>query len=97
MAKRFSPEEQTQLRNTFKNYDRDASGAIDKSEFQQALKDMGHDDMTEEKLQAMFNVVDLNHDGVIDWSEFLKMMEHLKIQGTKRKSQSINLKGLSAA
>lgn len=58
---------------------------------------MGHDDTSEEKLQAMFNVADLNHDGVIDWSEFLKMMEHLKIQGTKRKSQSINLKGLSAA
>ena len=49
IAKHFTPEEQSMIRNTFKNYDNDSNGTIDLSEFKQVLKDMGQGEVTEEK------------------------------------------------
>ena len=45
--KHFSPEDCAEMANSFKNYDRDNSGTIDAHEFQQALKDMGHAEISE--------------------------------------------------
>ena len=42
--KHFSPEECTELVNSFKNYDQDNSGVIEVDEFRSVLKDIGHGD-----------------------------------------------------
>ena len=45
--KKFKPEQQTELINSFKNYDKDSNGHMDKAEFKAALKDMGYRDCTD--------------------------------------------------
>ena len=85
------------MRNNFKNYDKDANGTIEKGEFGQVLKDMGYDEVSEEKLAEMFSNVDLNKDGVVDWEEFLNIMDKEKVKRKTRKSMTVELPGLSAA
>ncbi len=70
----FSPEECTSLVRTFKSYDRNKSGDIDAKEFRQVCKDLGHGDITDDKIEELFKRVDKNSDGVINWEEFLTMM-----------------------
>ena len=53
----------------FKKYDQDDSGAIDKGELGQMLKDLGNE-LDEEKLQEALNDLDINKDGVVDLDEF---------------------------
>ena len=48
--KYFSTEECTELVNSFRNYDKDSNGIIDETEFKQVLKDMGHDEISDEKV-----------------------------------------------
>ena len=79
--KYFTPEQITELMNAFKNYDTDKSGNIDGKEFKNALKSMGHDDVTDEQTQELLKRVDKNTDGVIDWLEFLDMMQFVKKNG----------------
>lgn len=71
----FSPEECTALERTFKTYDKDKSGSIDAKEFKQVCKDLGHGDVTDETLKALFEKADKNTDSVIDWEEYLTMMQ----------------------
>ena len=72
--------------NSFKNYDKDSSETINKEEFKQVLKDMGHSDVTDSYLSEVFSKIDLNKDGVISWEEFLNMMQYIILSGQKRKS-----------
>ena len=76
--KHFKPDEVTELTNAFKNYDVDKNGTIDAKEFKAALKAMGHDDVTDEKANELLAKVDKNTDGVIEWLEFLDMMQLIK-------------------
>ena len=46
--KHFSPEACTELVKTFKNYDKNGDCKMDKNEFKGALKDMGHDEVSDE-------------------------------------------------
>ena len=80
--KHFNPEQITELMNAFKNYDADKSGTIDGKEFKNALKAMGHDEVTDEQANEMLKKVDKNTDNVIDWYEFLDMMQLVKKSGT---------------
>ena len=95
--KHFSPEDCAGMANSFKNYDRDNSGTIDAHEFQQALKDMGHAEISEQRLASTFKEVDKDRNGVIDWIEFIQMMKHFKVAGQRRTSEQVNLKGLGTA
>lgn len=47
-TKHFNPESVTQLVATFKGYDKNKDGKMDKTEFKQALKDMGESNVTDE-------------------------------------------------
>ena len=80
--KHFNPEQITELLNAFKAYDADKSGTIDGKEFKNALKAMGHDDVTDEQANEMLKKVDKNSDNVIEWLEFLDMMQLVKKSGT---------------
>lgn len=42
------------------------------------LKDMGHGDQTQDKIDAIFAKYDRNKDGVIDFLEFLDMISSIK-------------------
>ena len=53
----------------FRLADKDKSGYIQKSEFDQMTKNM-----SEEKREAVFKKCDLNGDGKLSYSEFSKMM-----------------------
>lgn len=65
--------------NAFKKFDLDGSGAIDRSELGKVL---GDDDVVEamqlhgagDRLQDIFDMVDSNGDGMIDFDEFFAMM-----------------------
>merc|ERR1712048_1011067 len=66
----------------FKTFDVDGSGTIDKEEL---MKLLGIDtvtnvmqvEYTEKEVDQIMNEVDLNHDGKIDFDEFLAMMRKL--------------------
>lgn len=79
--KHFNPEQVTELLNAFKSYDADGSGTIDGKEFKNALKAMGHDEVTDDQANEMLKKVDKNTDGVIEWLEFLDMMQMVKKSG----------------
>ena len=70
LTKMLSPEECTGLITSFKNYDKDNNGVIDKNKFRQVLKDMGHD-VSLDRLEEAFTKTDLNQDGLIEWEEFI--------------------------
>ena len=53
----------------FKKFDKDGSGAIDKDELGQLMKDLGNE-LNEEQLTEALKDLDLNGDGVIDLKEF---------------------------
>ena len=94
--KHFTPEECTEMSNSFKFYDKDNSGSIEGAEFKQALKDMGHDDVSEDKLASTFKEVDKDSSGAIEWIEFIQMMKAIKVAEYRRKSSMVNVKGLGS-
>lgn len=67
--------------NAFKSYDADKSGTIDGKEFKNALKAMGHTEVTDDQANEMLKKVDKNSDNVIEWIEFLDMMQLVKKNG----------------
>ena len=55
---------------------------------------MGHDNISDAKLAESFKLVDKNNNGVIEWIEFIQMMQSIKTSGEKRKSMTtINGRG----
>lgn len=50
---------------------------MDAKEFKQVCIDLGHRDITDDKVQQMLNEADLNNDGVISFNEFLVMFSKL--------------------
>merc|ERR1712060_602797 len=79
--KHFNTEQVTEMINAFKGYDTNGNGNIDAREFKAALHGMGHGDITDEQVQEMLQRVDKNQDGVIEWLEFLDMMQFVKSSG----------------
>ena len=57
-----------QLRAAFRALDIDNSGTLEISEIRQAFADMN---MTEAQMDEIFSEIDLNHDGEINYTEFL--------------------------
>ena len=96
--KHFSPEETTQLVSTFKGYDKNSDGKMDVNEFQAALKDMGHDEVSEAQSQALLQRFDADKSGFIEWVEFLDIMQQVKVKGKKSGSDFLaqEIKGVGA-
>ena len=82
-TKHFNPESVTQLVNTFKGYDKNGDGKMDKTEFKQALKDMGEANVTDEQVNLLLSRFDVDNSGFIEWIEFLDMMQTIKIRGKR--------------
>jgi calcium-binding protein CML len=79
--KYFNTEQITEMVTAFKAYDQNSDGTIDAREFKTALQGMGHGDISDEQVQKMLTSVDKNADGVIEWIEFLDMMQMVKSSG----------------
>jgi hypothetical protein len=72
--KLMTPEEQTAVIRSFKNFDKSKDGVIEQGEFKNLLKDMGRTDVTDDQVQALFTKFDQNGDGMIDFHEYLEMV-----------------------
>jgi len=81
--KTFSPEQSTEMIKSFKIYDVNKDGHMDKKEFKAALVDMGHRDITDDKITELMKNVDQDGSGVIEWAEFLDMMMIITKSGKK--------------
>jgi len=65
----FNEKIETDVMPSFKKFDADDSGAIDKQELQQLCEVLGHP-LTSEQVDEALKDLDLNGDGVIDFTEF---------------------------
>jgi Ca2+-binding EF-hand superfamily protein len=52
--------------------DTDGSLEISLSEFKKALKDFKMDNLQDQEVNMLFNIIDLDHDGSINYKEFLR-------------------------
>ena len=77
----FNTETVTEMVNAFKSYDTNHNGTIDCAEFKAALHGMGHREITDTQVTEMLAKVDKNADGVIEWVEFLDLMQIVKKSG----------------
>lgn len=64
-------EEKTKLYKVFKSLDKDGDGQIDKQELIMAYSKLSKGFNVEEEVNCIFDKIDVNHTGSIDFSEFL--------------------------
>ncbi|CAO3658301.1 unnamed protein product [Umbelopsis ramanniana] len=68
-----SIEDEEQLRDCFRAFDKNGDGRISFDELAMAMKELG-EDMTHEELEAMMKDGDSDKDGMIDFEEFKRLM-----------------------
>ena len=73
----LSQEEQEKCRVSFLRFDKDRNGTIDAFELRQALECFGQRP-SDEDLFAMIAEVDTNANGVVDYAEFVRVLENHK-------------------
>ncbi|OMJ74556.1 hypothetical protein SteCoe_26487 [Stentor coeruleus] len=71
----FPPEEIENFKKLFDIFDKDSSGAIDVSDMEQVMEQLGKDPA---RARSLLDEIDPNHDGKIGFDEYLKML--LKIE-----------------
>ena len=64
-----------ELRKAFKEFDHNEDGSISKSELSRVMKNV-QTVISEEEVEQMIQVVDINGDGGIDFNEFFQLMEN---------------------
>lgn len=72
MMKRM-PDSENELKDAFKVFDVDRDGTTSKQELDRIMKKFGQN-LTNQELDAVFQLVDTNGDGEIDYSEFKQAM-----------------------
>ena len=70
-AKRMPMSMQQELKRYFLSLDSDNNGYIDRHEVKKLLQRLHGDDISENKVKILMNAIDVNHDGVITFDEFL--------------------------
>ncbi|KAI9288544.1 calmodulin-like protein [Umbelopsis sp. AD052] len=68
-----STEDEEQLRDCFRAFDKNGDGRISFDELAMAMKELG-EDMTREELEEMMRDGDADKDGMIDFDEFKRLM-----------------------
>merc|ERR1711879_500776 len=76
LSPRLKSKEETEIRQTFKFFDKNKDQRIDANELKEVMKYLGSeiDDLGVKLLMSDF---DLNKNGTIEWAEFLTMMKQL--------------------
>lgn len=86
----ISPQHLQELRDVFDLFDTDGSGGIDSEELKAAMKSLGFNGTNTAQVQELMSSVDKDHDGTIDFDEFVGMMT------TKMKSREPGAEMLKA-
>lgn len=82
------------MQSTFKSFDTNKDGVLDKKELLNALRALGHRDTTEDELTELMSEMDLNKDGDIQFIEYVKMMKKVVLSDENSNvSQLLNKKG----
>ena len=76
----FSPSDYSSYQKTFKSYDKNKNGTIERNELVGLLHALGYRDLKSEDVDEALKNMDLNNDKVISFSEFLQAMKKM-IQG----------------
>ena len=71
----YSTEEIENFKGLFDIFDKDKSGAIDISDMEQVMDQLGKDPA---RAKSLLDEIDPNHDGKIGFDEFLKMLSDLE-------------------
>ena len=64
---------ESELKDAFRIFDADGSGAISHEEIKHIFTTLG-ERMTDEEVEEMIKIADRDHDGNIDYNEFVKML-----------------------
>ncbi|KCV71641.1 hypothetical protein H696_01058 [Fonticula alba] len=75
---KFNAEDLADYRAMFAKFDADGNGSIDHKELRDVLIACGEKDVPGYRVREMIEQADLNRDGVIDWLEFLTMLDQLR-------------------
>lgn len=71
----FPPEEIENFKKLFDIFDKDGSGAIDVSDMEQVMEQLGKDPA---RARSLLDEIDPNHDGKIGFDEYLKMLSSIE-------------------
>jgi Ca2+-binding EF-hand superfamily protein len=71
MSRRISDDELEEIKEMFEHYDRDGNGSIDREEFASLCRALGGG-FDPDEMTLGFDAIDTNHNGVIEFSEFLE-------------------------
>jgi len=69
-----SPREEAHLLAAFKMYDKNSDGFITKQELQVTMEECG-EKLTDKEAQTMIDQADTDHDGRVNYREFINMMK----------------------
>lgn len=92
MADKLSKQQIQEAREAFKMFDKDGDGAITLDELGTVMRNLGQFP-TDEELKMMMDETDTDGNGVIDFSEFLTMVQRQKI--AQEKEPDIGLEAFS--
>ena len=79
-ATAFSASELENLKSVFNTMDTNGNGDIDKTEFKNALEEMG-DDMSDREIDKAFAEVDADGSGTVDFDEFVELTRVARVKG----------------
>ena len=68
-----------EAKELFSLFDRDGNGKIDARELGTLIRSMG-ENPTETEVQALIKSVDENHNGLLEFNEFMKLMENQRFE-----------------
>jgi Ca2+-binding EF-hand superfamily protein len=68
-------EDNDDVAQAFKVFDRDGDGLISANEIRETMNNLG-EELTEAEVKAMVAEADVNGDGLIDFTEFTRMMKN---------------------
>ena len=86
----FEKEQIESFRKAFSLFDKNGDGQIQTKELRSALRNLGQNP-TDFELQSIFNEMDIDRNGTIDFTEFVKMF----IKTYKHENKEIDFKAVS--
>lgn len=75
LSKPVKPDHMTALREAFAEFDKNSDGYITKNELAGVMANFGHEIITQEELDEVMKLVDTDGNGVVDFKEFLELMD----------------------